>query len=595
MTFLAPAGAVFLAAIPLIVAYHFLRIRRREVPLGTNFLWEQALRERQVRRPWRRFRASFLLALQILAALLGALAIMRPATATAGTLSPDTVIVLQASASMQTTDVAPSRFAVAKQRAQTMIDEMGDGDRVTLITMGAHPAMLAQSTGATGPLTAALAAAQPDGGSPDIDSALAIAAAVGNDSNGINVVIIGDGLVPAPTVAASQPFPISFIKVGASGDDVGITLLQAGASGHVTATLSNWSGVARTDQVKLEADGALVDVRSFTVPAHAARDVDLTAPATATQVKASLATSDALALDNVAYALLPPSHRLTIQLVTARNVFLERALQLRSDVVVNVVTPENYSPTAAADADVFDGYSPAALPAVPYLLVNPPSGLAGSGDAVVPHQLEAHSLGDPLLADVGLADVHISSTHDLSKSAGVPVIDSDAGPILLTQDKPRSAVLGFDVHNSDLPIKPAFPLLISHLSRFLLPPATDLTHHATGSPVSIPAQANTTTVVVTDPQGAATTLPVVNGAAVYVGANVAGVYTVEQQGSGPAVSGAFAVSGTALTSLMPRELPALSALQPPHPSETRWVDRWQWLIVLLLLTLSAEWWVFHRG
>ena len=102
MGFLAPtafiAGAGLLLAI---LATYLLRPRRPARRVSSTFLWLAALHDLEAQRPWRRVPPSLLLLLQIaaLAAMVGAVA--RPFVQSTQSTGPYTVVLLDASASMQ--------------------------------------------------------------------------------------------------------------------------------------------------------------------------------------------------------------------------------------------------------------------------------------------------------------------------------------------------------------------------------------------------------------------------------------------------------------------------------------------------------------
>src|SRR5881275_1129185 len=102
MGFLAPgvfvAGGALLLAI---LATYLLRPRRPSRRISSTFLWLAALNDLQAQRPWRRIPPSVLLILQI-AALLGLIAALaRPYLLSADSTGPYTVVLVDASASMQ--------------------------------------------------------------------------------------------------------------------------------------------------------------------------------------------------------------------------------------------------------------------------------------------------------------------------------------------------------------------------------------------------------------------------------------------------------------------------------------------------------------
>src|SRR3954464_5808379 len=115
MGVLAPAallgGALLLLAV---LATYFLRPRRPNRRVSSTFLWLAALDDVHARQPWRRGPPSLLLLLQLLALGTLAIALARPYILSPEAPGPFTVVLLDAAASMQATDVPPSRFEAAQ-------------------------------------------------------------------------------------------------------------------------------------------------------------------------------------------------------------------------------------------------------------------------------------------------------------------------------------------------------------------------------------------------------------------------------------------------------------------------------------------------
>ena len=144
LTVLPIALALSALAIPIIIFY-MLKLRRREVTVSSTLLWQMVLRDRQANAPWQRLRRNLLLLLQllILAALI--LALARPALSVPTIASGSSVIILDASASMNATDVSPSRFEAARRAAQDAIDALPAHAPVTLIVAGQQPQVIASA------------------------------------------------------------------------------------------------------------------------------------------------------------------------------------------------------------------------------------------------------------------------------------------------------------------------------------------------------------------------------------------------------------------------------------------------------------------
>src|SRR2546429_4288079 len=139
MNLLVPAALAFSAIIPIILLFYFMRPKRQEHVVASTLLWKQALQDIQASRPWQRLRIAPLLLLQLLAAIFIVLILARPAIFTSSSISGNTIIILQASASMQATDVAPTRFEAAKSQISDLIDGLGPNDHLSLISMAPTP------------------------------------------------------------------------------------------------------------------------------------------------------------------------------------------------------------------------------------------------------------------------------------------------------------------------------------------------------------------------------------------------------------------------------------------------------------------------
>src|SRR6202048_3118563 len=131
MSFLAPAAAILALTIPAIVALYFLKIRRPTRIVPALHLWPNQIRDRQANVPWQRLRPSWLLFLQLLAAAVLVAAAVQPVLATGASLARHSIVLIDASASMQATDVTPSRLAEAKRQVNAVIDQLGPQDRMT--------------------------------------------------------------------------------------------------------------------------------------------------------------------------------------------------------------------------------------------------------------------------------------------------------------------------------------------------------------------------------------------------------------------------------------------------------------------------------
>src|SRR6476646_863622 len=92
-----------------IILLYLLKMKRRELRVPATFLWPAKTEEVRANSLFQRLRFSWLMVLQILALALVIAALARPQTIQRGLAGKVTVLVIDASASMGSTDISPSR------------------------------------------------------------------------------------------------------------------------------------------------------------------------------------------------------------------------------------------------------------------------------------------------------------------------------------------------------------------------------------------------------------------------------------------------------------------------------------------------------
>ena len=605
MSVLAPVAAFLSLTLPVIVALYFLKIRRPTRIVPALHLWPAQIRDRQANVPWQRLRPSWLLFLQLLAAALLVAAALQPTVQAGAALAHHTILFVDASASMQATDVTPSRLTEAKREAANLIDQLGPQDRMTLISVGSTARIVASVTGDRQALHHGLDSITAGNGAADLSSALALAAGLVRPGDDARAYLFSDGIVqPLRPSLTALPFPIDYHRIGVSGENVGLTSLTVRTSAQTRAAylhVQNFGEQSHSVSLEWRADGHLLDVRPLTLAAGQSQDLILPVPADATAVTAHLAGGDVFAVDDAATAVAKTPRAFRVLLVTPGNVFLEQALRLRSDVQLDVVAPSAYRPNPAYAMVVFDRYLPPLLPDGPSIILAPPTGSSLAGGAPIGiGRVRAADAADPLLVNVDLQDVHVARSEDLRSSTfGRPLITSLQTPLVLVRDEPNRQVLfGFDLHESDLPLRIAFPILMENLSEWLLPPSVPSHSFHPDELVTIIPESGATAVSVIRPDGARRSLAS-SGIAAFADTDQTGLYTVEQTIAGTAQRSWFSVNlfSDSISQLKP---PSRLTLPPTHATAVAathhgQLEIWPWVALAALGIVAAEWLAFHRG
>ena len=556
----APLALLGLLSVPLIVAFYMLRLRRSQRRVSSTYLWQQLVRDVEANAPWQRLRRSLLLLLQLLLAVLLAVMVAQPFLERPAGLARDLVLVVDASASMAASDVFPDRLSAAKRAAIEALAEVPADGRVSVVAAGETARVMANEATDRGRITRAIESIEQSTAAGDMTDALRLAGKLAERARGAEILVISDDAASAPP-DVTLDVPVRAISVGRERDNQAIAALAvradpSGLKQTVFVSVANYSATEVVRRLQILADGELYDSRDVTLRPLSRADVVIEQLPSATRVVEArigpvggdgvepAGALDHLALDDAAWAIVPPIETRHILLVGPGNVYLQNALALLPNVELYGTTAETYSATAASpefaeyDLVVFDGFLPPSLPAKAILAFAPP----GTSDlGVVSGTLDFDEFGlgqlpldEPLLRGVDLSRLHIAETQQLELPEWArPVIPGTEGPLLYSglRQGLATAVFAFDPRNSDLPLQVAWPVLISNLASELLGIGPGAPDPLTPSqPMELPLTADAVGVRVTLPDGSVQELaPGATGASAvtFVSTQQLGVYRAE--------------------------------------------------------------------
>ncbi|MBN2503625.1 MAG: BatA and WFA domain-containing protein [Anaerolineales bacterium] len=631
MSFLAPLALILgLLAVPIIILY-MLKLRRKQVQVSSTLLWHILLRDRQANTPWQRLKRNLLLFLQlaILAALV--LALGRPSIPVPVIASGSVIVLLDASASMNATDVSPTRFAAAKDVALQLANGLGAGDKMTVIAVSRQPQTLVAHSSDLVELRAAIEAAASSQSEADWPAAIALAAGATGSAPQITTVIVSDGGIGTAAQRSgiapqfqlpSLPGEVRYVPIGVSSNNLSISALALSPTSRgaeLFARVTNHGESERAVILSLYRDGKLFDAQRLAIPAgEEATRVFTGLPNERAAYSAQLspvaengAAVDSLPLDDTAYAVYQPGVEGRTLLVSPGNFFLEQLLVALPDVKPFRATLETDTegnpgeitlPTEAFDLYVFDGVLPAELPDNDLLLVNPPENdlfaVTGVTDAVSGVELSDHALN----RFTTWGDVSILQTKLVELPPwGETILRSNQGPLIFVgeQGGRRVAVVAFDLHDSDLPLQISYPILFSNLIRYLNPGLafdTGQTLHP-GDVLTINPEPGIETLTVTTPSGQTSTFETGESGVNYAATGEPGIYSVTYD-SDDVPPDAFAVNlfSAQESIIQPQESVQVGRTTLESAGQERLGQRefWPWLAAAALLILMIEWGVYHR-
>jgi len=130
---------VILAVPPAIVALYFLKLKRQPLEVPSTYLWSRTIEDLHVNSIWQRLRQSLLLLLQLLLVALLIFACLRPGWRGTSLVGDRFIFLIDNSASMNATDVQPSRLEAAREQVIALIDQMKTGDVAMVVSFSDTP------------------------------------------------------------------------------------------------------------------------------------------------------------------------------------------------------------------------------------------------------------------------------------------------------------------------------------------------------------------------------------------------------------------------------------------------------------------------
>ena len=136
MHFLNPYMLLTLGIIPILILLDILKPKPRPMDVSNLFLWQAVLQDSSRHLVFRRLKRNLPLILQILTAVLAALALAKPTWTYQTAKKGNIILVIDTSASMQTRSGSATRFDLARQKALELIDRRDPGQKILIVEAG---------------------------------------------------------------------------------------------------------------------------------------------------------------------------------------------------------------------------------------------------------------------------------------------------------------------------------------------------------------------------------------------------------------------------------------------------------------------------
>ncbi|HSU56322.1 MAG TPA: BatA and WFA domain-containing protein [Candidatus Dormibacteraeota bacterium] len=608
MNFLAPAAFLFAISLPVVVVFYLLKRKRVVKLVSSTLLWQKFLSETQASAPFQRLRKNWLLILQLILLALAVLALSRPFFATKTKPAQLRVVILDASASMQATDESPSRFEKARSEALKWVDGLANNDQMVILQAGANTEVKQSATSEKAALRRALQSCVCSDGPTRLVPALRMADSLVRDQRSAEIHLFSDGAVPELNEFENKALPLVYHRVGKNSNNLGIIALDVRANPEnarqraVYTSVANFTSNSVQTDLELWLEDKLLETRPLNIPAGETSPQVFVAQQDKDGVfTLKLSAKDDLAADNQASitSLLPKPVK--VLLVSRGNRLLEKALRATPE--VELATANDLTDAGTVfDFVVLDDVAPTVWPKGNVLAFH----VTNTNWVENVTRIEAPAIVDwrsahPLLRYAGLDNVQVmESLAAKAPSWAVSLVDSPQAPIILAGELGRQRIIwiGFDVLESNWPLRVSFPIFIANAVDWLNPANAKSAQLLVkpGDPFRLALAQPEKSANITMPSGTTRTVEVDPKANEFVFGDTLkqGIYRIHIGTND--MSFCADLLDNAESNIKPREelqLGKFTKVTATKMQRTN-MELWRTIASIGLLMLMAEWWYYHR-
>ncbi len=512
-------GLFTLLLVPILILIHCLRHKPVKKQVTTLFIWESVLQEQRSAIYFQGLLKNISLLLQILIIGLLALALSKPVIFLERAGQKKQIIIMDTSASMNTLAGQQTRFEKARQASLELAAAMSDLDSVMIIAAGASPEIVQGFTRDKVVRARAIQGLLPSDTQADLQKAVYLALSFFSNSNGGRIYLVTDGAgVDLSFLTGLNPGVVPVIVKGGDNNqaivnftfrrrpgtkktyDLLVRLKNFSSTSVICPlTVQTGSRIIYGEKIGLEPGGAKTIVHSF--------EGDISHYLTA-----RIRVNDDLSNDNQAFAVLKPVEKTNVFLVSEGNYFIERLLSVMDNVNVSKTQkiPEGSWETITGNNHVIilDNVSAPLGSTGNFVVINKafpgiPMTLTGRWDKP---GITGWNGQSAITANVNFEGLYVASAQKMQISEPmVPLLESSGAPLISQyyDDKKKAVLFGFDLNDSDLPLRVAFPVLMKNIFNWLHPVSAhyNKTFVPPGTPFDIQVQKQASPVAVRHPSG----------------------------------------------------------------------------------------------
>ena len=432
------------------------------------------------------------------------------------------------------------------ERAVQIIDQIQTDQKILLIEAGKEPRLRSGFIDDKKKVRDLLLGFSPSDESGNLEKALYFALSFMDPARDDTVYLVTDGAgCDFSKLINIHPKIVPEVILGGE-NNIGITKFEyreeLDSPGHyeIMLEIKNFNVVPVTCPVRLTIDRTIIFETSISLDILEKRLLIIPYRGLVTGIaSAVLEIEDDFHVDNSAYLALSGSKDIWVLLVSKGNYFLEKILEAYPNVMVNSMSeimPSSWEEqTIRHDIVIIDRMDFPAIGRGNFLLIDsfsPSIPIKSEGRVVFPGTFFWEK-ENPLMENIDMDGVIIEQASKLRADKGAKaIVESPQTGLMYTyEDKGiRAVFLGFDINRSDLPLKIAFPVMISNIINWLNPNKLISSTLKTrpGEPIDIYLSPETTTISTLAPDERWERHDVTTNPFQYRDTDKVGIYTISE-------------------------------------------------------------------
>ncbi len=469
MKLFSPYALWFLILIPILILMYILKQRYEERRVSSLYLWQQVIMDLDATSPFQRLKKNILFFLQLLILLLCIFALTNPFVWWKNNNYQNLVIVVDTSGSMSSIGEKDTKLEEAKDKAEALINSLSYKSKITLISTARNfKVEISGSTDKKGVLNK-LKAIEPTNSAGNIKDTYSLVKAICDQYESYRVVYLTDNGVDLKGLNGEV------IKLGPQRPNVSLDYIaqSRGNNGLKVLVRATNHSVDKSDvEICLYGEDKLISIKNDVLNAGETKTIYFdNVPETNKYIFAELTKEDGLLEDNKIYSIVKQKGAKKILLSTEQNVFLEKALSILKDIELFKTSPGE-KVNDEFDLYIYDGDYQGELPQKGNILfVNPQK---DNLFFKIGHELEG---GKATIVTHAITKYMNNSDFVISKVKAIE-LPYWASPLIKVGEQntafsgeikgQKIAVIGFDLHNSDFPLTPEFPIFVNNLMSYLI-------------------------------------------------------------------------------------------------------------------------------